>query len=233
MPGDEAASLDDLVRRVDPDRWLTSRFIADRLARADAIALYAFDHELDRARRVATEPLAAEIRLTWWRETLEEIFANKPVRRHPTAEALARTIIRRRLPAAPLEAIIEGAIETLEAARLDEDQACRWAERVEGSLGALVAQALDPATPAAAAAEAGRAWGLATLVRTGRVAREMVAAPLRTALAAARADARSLSPAALPAALPARLARYDLAGRAPGPVAKRLSLILAVASGSI
>ena len=63
--------LDALVARVDPDRWLSSRLIADPEARADAIAIYAYDHELARAPRVASNPLLGEIRLTWWREVLD------------------------------------------------------------------------------------------------------------------------------------------------------------------
>ena len=100
MPaGDEADDdLDSLIRRVDPDRWLTSRFIADPAARADVVALYAFDHELARARRVASMPLMGEIRLTWWREALDEVFEGRAVRRHPTAQALAAAVTRRRLP---------------------------------------------------------------------------------------------------------------------------------------
>src|SRR5690606_32697718 len=56
--------LDDLIRRVDPDRWRSSRFIGDVGRRADVIALYAYDYELARAPRVASNPLLAEIRLT-------------------------------------------------------------------------------------------------------------------------------------------------------------------------
>ena len=84
--------LDALVRRVDPDRWLSSRFIADPGARADVIALYAFDHELARAPRWRSNALLGEIRLTWWREALDEIFDGRPVRRHPTAQALAEAV---------------------------------------------------------------------------------------------------------------------------------------------
>jgi hypothetical protein len=42
-----------------------------------------------------------------------------------------------------------------------------------------------------------------------------------------------LSVEALPAALPARLARFDLTGRTPGRLAKRLSLVLAAATGRL
>ena len=113
--GDEAVDLDELIGRVDPDRWLTSRFIADPQARADVLALYAFDHELARARRAASTPLMAEIRLTWWREVLDEIFDDKPARRHPTAQALAAAAVARRgLTRAPFEVMIDGQIESLE-----------------------------------------------------------------------------------------------------------------------
>ena len=44
-----AQDLDALVLSVDPDRWLASRLIAEPEARADVVALYAFDHELARA----------------------------------------------------------------------------------------------------------------------------------------------------------------------------------------
>ena len=232
--GERAADdLDDLIRRVDPDRWLTSRFIGDAGVRADVIALYAYDHELARARRVASTPLMAEIRLTWWREALDEIFAHGAVRRHPVAEALAAAVRRRCLPRAPLEAMIDGQIEAADAPVLDVAAAVTWADAVEGSAARTAAMILDPEASAEAAAPAGRAWGLALLLRAGLASREALAGPLGDALAEARAAARSLGVAALPAALPARLARFDLAGRQPGPFARRLALVLASAAGRL
>jgi len=226
-----ADDLDELIRRVDPDRWLTSRFIADPAARADVVALYAFDHELARARRAASTPLLAEIRLTWWREALDEIFEGSPARRHPVAEALAGAVRRHALPRAPLEAMIDGQIGALEAPELDEAAALAWADGVEGSVARLAVAILDPAADAGAAAPAGRAWGLALLIRAGLVSREVVEAPLRVALDEARASARRVSAAALPALLPARLARFDLAGRSPEPLIRQLGLIFAVMAG--
>jgi phytoene synthase len=232
--GDHAADdLDDLIRRVDPDRWLTSRFIGDAAARGDVIALYAYDYELARARRIASTPLMAEIRLTWWREALDEMFEHRPVRRHPTAEALAAAVARRRLPRAPLEAMIDGQIEALEIAALDAAGALAWADAVEGSAAQAAATILDPGAPSEAAAPAGRAWGLARLLRDGLAPRETLAPLLLLALDEARATARSLGVAALPAALHARLARFDLAGRQPGPLAARLALVLASATGRL
>jgi phytoene synthase len=233
LADDAEDDLDQLIRRVDPDRWLTSRFIADRGARADVLALYAFDDELARARRAASTGLLAEIRLTWWREVLDQIFAGDQVRRHPIAEALAGAVGRHRLPRTPLEAMIDGQIEALEQAALDEAAAVRWADAVEGSVAATVATVLDPSSPAQAAAPAGRAWGLALLLRSSRAPGEIVLPLLREALGEARASAKALSVAALPAALPARLARFDLAARTPGPLAKRLSLVVASATGRL
>jgi phytoene synthase len=228
-----ADDLDDLIRRVDPDRWLTSRFIGDRDARADVIALYAYDLELARARRVASAPLMAEIRLTWWREALDEIFEGGPLRRHPTAEALGAAVRRHGLPREPLEAMIDGQIEAADSLAFDAAGAVAWAAAVEGSVARAAAMILDPSAPTAAAAPAGRAWGLALLLRSAVASREGLAAPLREALAEAHAAAGSLGVAALPAALPARLARFDLAGRQPGPFAKRLALVLASATGRL
>jgi len=131
--------LDALVRRVDGDRWLASRFVADPQARADLIALYAFDHELARAGRVTSTPLLAEIRLTWWREMLDEAYAGGPVRRHPTAQALALAIGRRNLPRAPLEALIDGRIAELDGGAV--------AGAAESRLVHAAALLLDPATP--------------------------------------------------------------------------------------
>lgn len=104
---EDLEDLDEVVRRHDPDRWLASRFIADAQARADVIALYAFDQALTHIPHSAADPLTREIRLTWWSEAIDEIFDGKPVRRHPVTLALADVIARRKLPRELFEAMIE------------------------------------------------------------------------------------------------------------------------------
>ncbi|MGD0108468.1 MAG: squalene/phytoene synthase family protein [Rhodopila sp.] len=59
-----------LVRRHDPDRFLTALFAPPERRHA-LLTLYAFNHELARAREVASEPALALIRLQWWREVVE------------------------------------------------------------------------------------------------------------------------------------------------------------------
>ena len=231
MPQGAEDDLDQLIRRVDPDRWLTSRFIADEGARADVLALYAFDHELARASRVASTQLLAEIRLTWWREALDEIFAGGPVRRHPVAEALGSLARRHGLSREPLEAMIDGQIAEL-GIEFDAAASLAWADAVEGSLAHAAAFVLDPVSSDRANL-AGRAWGLALLLRSGRAPEAVLRPLLASALTQVRAVAASLSVAALPAALPARLARFDLAGRSPGLLRKQFSLIVATATGRV
>jgi phytoene synthase len=228
-----ADDLDRLIRQVDPDRWLCTRFIGDESARTDVLALYAYDYELGRARKVASNPLVAEMRLTWWSEVLEEIFASQPIRHHPVAEALAAVVRRRSLPRAPLEAMIEARIDVLDQVAVDGDAAVGWAERTEGSAARLAAAILDPQAPADSAAPAGRAWGLALLMRSGQADRVTLAKLLAQALSEARACARALGVQAFPAALPARLARFDLAGASPGLWRKQLSLFLGAATGRL
>ncbi len=59
-----------LVRRADPDRFLTALF-APAARREALFTLYAFNIELARAHEVASSPVLALIRLQWWREVVE------------------------------------------------------------------------------------------------------------------------------------------------------------------
>ncbi|HWA61369.1 MAG TPA: squalene/phytoene synthase family protein, partial [Caulobacteraceae bacterium] len=123
---DDDAPMDDFdaaVRAGDPDRWLASRLIGDPAARADVLALLAFDLELARAPRRASNALIGEIRLTWWREALDEIFGAGPVRQHPVALALADVVARRGLPRAPLEGLVEARYVELDRRALDPAEA--------------------------------------------------------------------------------------------------------------
>ena len=63
--------LDEQVKQADRDRWLASRFITDDAARADVLALYAFNHVLAGIGGSVSEAMLGEMRLAWWREALE------------------------------------------------------------------------------------------------------------------------------------------------------------------
>ena len=211
--------LDDLIRRVDPDRWLSSRFIGDAGRRADVIAIYAYDHELARAPKVASNPLLGEIRLTWWREMLDEAYEGRHVRHHPTAQALADVIRRHELPREPLEAMIDARYRELDPTPMTAEEALEWARGTGGEAARVAARILDPGPRSDKAVSGGAIWAL------GRRAPELVAGQA----AAARADARTLSPAAFPAVAHAALALQP----AGSELGKRLRLTWTVARGKL
>lgn len=75
------------VRRHGPDRFIAGLF-APAERRAELWALYAFAHEIAKTARAVSEPMLGEIRLQWWRETIEGLFQGE-IRAHPAALALA------------------------------------------------------------------------------------------------------------------------------------------------
>ena len=224
-PSAESDDLDALIRRIDPDRWLSSRFIGAGEARTDVVAIYAYDNELARAPRVASNSLLGEVRLTWWREALDEIFEGRPVRQHPTAVALAQAVARRGLPREPLETMIDARYRELDPEPMVEAEVLDWARDTGGLSAQLAAEVLDPATDSKMALAGGSAWALGK-----RLAETPDLRPtfLRV-IHAARSASRALSVAAFPAVVHAALA-----GRpASNDFARRLRLTIAVARGRI
>ncbi len=91
-----------LVRAHDPDRFLTCLF-APAEHREVLFLLYAFNHELARAREAASNPMLALIRLQWWREVVEGAC-----RSHEIATPLHAALTDGRLDRADLLAMIAG-----------------------------------------------------------------------------------------------------------------------------
>ncbi|WP_158925258.1 squalene/phytoene synthase family protein [Acidisphaera sp. S103] len=148
-----------LVRRHDPDRFLTALFAPSQ--RRDALlTLYAFNHELARAREVASEPTLALIRLQWWREVVEG-----EAKRHEIASPLSEAIATGALDATRLLTIIE-ARETEAYADFETLADWRaWLLAGAGGLAAAAAAALGAANPDIFR-PFGAAYGIAGLTRT-------------------------------------------------------------------
>jgi phytoene synthase len=252
-----------LVRRHDPDRFLTALFAPPD--RRDALlTLYAFNHELARAREVASEPPLALIRLQWWREVVEG-----EAKRHEVASPLSAAIAAGALRPVDLLAMIEareteayGEFETLDDWRA-------WLLAGAGGLAVAAAAALGAPDPEASR-PFGAAYGVSGLARsTGALARRDIcllphdllrrhglspegfihdpgAAPARAALDEVVREGQALLEqaakvrlprAATAAALPAVLARRDF-GRWPAAVmprglGDRLAVTFAGMSGRI
>jgi phytoene synthase len=233
-------TLDDTVRRADPDRWLSTRFIEGERARADVVALYALNHELARVATSVREPLMGEIRLTWWREAFEEVAAGKPPRKHPVVEAVSAG----GFALTALEDLAQSRMADLHTEPFADDEAVwGYLDATAGALMLLAARRLDPSALFEEVRGAARAFGLAGLWRAkqagGRsrlpLAWEQgdIQARVRAELTAARAELRTLAIPAFPAIAYAALARPYAAGRNPGELRKRLRLTLAVMRGRI
>ncbi len=110
----DPATIEQLAA-ADPDRVLAAGFAAPGV-RDRLLALAAFNHELARAREVASEPALGAIRLQWWREVVDEIFAGATVRRHPVAQALAAAVQAAGLPRGLLEALVDARAAEFERA---------------------------------------------------------------------------------------------------------------------
>ena len=236
---DPDTDLDALVRRVDPDRWLASRFIADPKARADVIALYAFNYELARVAGGVSNALMGEIRLTWWREAMEEIAAGQTPRKHPTVEAVAAA----GYPPAALAEMAQARIADLDAAPFEtEAQVLAYVDATAGAVMMLAAWRLDPAADPHAVKSAARAYGLAGLWRLKRAGVQRLPADwtqadvrrrVRAARAKARGELKGLPIAAFPAAAPAALAMAQTGARELGELEIRTRLTWAVATGQV
>jgi len=86
----------DLVRAGDRDRYLSSLFAPDYL-RPQLLAIYAFNIELARIRETVSEAMLGEIRLKWWHDAIESLYAGTATG-HPVIEALAPAIGEADLP---------------------------------------------------------------------------------------------------------------------------------------
>jgi phytoene synthase len=205
-------TLDQQVRAADLDRWLSSRLVSDPQARADLIALYAFEAELMAIPTRVTQPLLAEMRYTWWAEQMDGVFAGVARKGHPVLEVLTDLVARHALDRAPFDALIEAHIGRVHGEPHDLDAFYLGPMQV-------AAQVLAGRGHDAAVADAGRVWGL---TQTGRSSE---AAALR---ATANAALRRLPPVGFPAVAHASLTDPD----APEPL-KRLRLLWAVLRGRI
>ncbi|HVU19757.1 MAG TPA: squalene/phytoene synthase family protein [Rhizomicrobium sp.] len=173
------------VRKYDPDRYFSALFApADK--RPFLFALYALNHELAHVAESIREPMIGEIRLQWWRETLESARAGNP-RAHDVVRGLALTFATVDLPASLLDAIIDARSFDLNRGPFPDDASRdEYLDATSGNLMRLAAKILGPARDDLAH-EAGLAYGLAGLLRNQAIAgREIL-----PDAASAKADALS------------------------------------------
>jgi phytoene synthase len=161
----EPASLDDVVRRVDLDRYLSSLF-APAALRRELNVLYAFNHEVAKTAEIVSQPIAGQIRLQWWRDRIAELYRGVAVE-HPVVEGLSGIISARNLPRAHFDELIDAREHDLEEApfaTIEEFEA--YADATSGHVMRLAARILGGGdTLDAPARDLGIAYAVAGLCR--------------------------------------------------------------------
>ncbi|HWE75914.1 MAG TPA: squalene/phytoene synthase family protein [Stellaceae bacterium] len=154
------------LRGHDRDRYQTALFApADR--RDALFALYAFNYEVARIREYVREPMLGLIRLQWWRDALDEIYAGKQPRRHEVATPLAAAIVTHRLSKAHFTTLLDARAHDMEDAPPQSMAALEeYVDRTSGALNLLALEVLGigDARAAEAARAAGTAYALAGLL---------------------------------------------------------------------
>ena len=139
---------------------ISSRCSHRRIAATALFALYEFNYEIARIREIIREPMMGMMRLQWWRDALDEIYAGQRPRHHAVVEPLAEAIRTHHLSHAHFTALLDA-----RAHDLDEEPpatlAALEAYAAESS-GRLVLLALEVlGVGDAAAQEAGMNAGIA------------------------------------------------------------------------
>lgn len=161
---DVYAHCDAELRRLDPERRLTTRFLPPA-ERRRAVAIHAFNLEIARVRDIVSEPTIGLIRLQWWRDALAEARSGRP-RAHPVVQAL--TPILPNMRADTIEAMITARERDLDDAPFERfgaliDHARATAGAVlELTLGAIEKVDVESRE---AGAKIGEAWGLIGALR--------------------------------------------------------------------
>jgi phytoene synthase len=228
------------ARAHDPDRFLCALF-APPEKREAIFTLIAFNHELARAREAASHPMAALIRLQWWRDAVEEARQGQPARRHEVAEPLHAAITAGALDTPALEAMIDAReAEAEEAGIATEADFVAWLRGTAGGFAFAAGLALGGSVEDAEKLRAlGAAYGLAGVLRSvaAHAAQGRCLLPLdRLAAAGLNAEAAISAPTAPAlAALCAEMAAEGLEAlrSAPRDVPKGLMApaLLAVLAG--
>lgn len=135
-----SADLDTLVRRVDEDRWLASRF-APRDVRSRLIAVYAVNYEIARTAETVREPGLGEIKLQWWREAIAEIFDGGHARPLPALVALRQAVQEAPLSRARFDRMIDARQLDFEAKPFND--AADFSEYVNDTAGELMRLAIE------------------------------------------------------------------------------------------
>ena len=156
----------DQVRQFDHDRYLTCLFAPSEV-REDLFALYAFNHEIAKVAEIVTEPMAGQIRIQWWREGLDDLYAGAP-RRHQVAAPLASAVARHGLSRAYFDRLLDARERDLDDEPPETlDDLAGYAAETSATLVQLALEILGAgdAVSREVGEDVGIAWALTGLAR--------------------------------------------------------------------
>lgn len=111
----------------------------DEAQRQAITALYAYCREVDDIVDECTDTSVAQIKLNWWREELDKLFAQSP--RHPVSQALQPAIENFHLPQEHFIEILDGMEMDLHQHHYEDFKALQlYCHRVAGVVGLLSAE---------------------------------------------------------------------------------------------
>ena len=155
------------VRLYDHDRFMTAIF-APAAVREHLLALYAFNIELAKVREIVSEPLIGRMRLQWWRDTLDRLYAGETIA-HEVARSLGTAIAAGGIARAAFDPLIDAREFDLEPTPPADLQAMlAYAEGTGAPVIGLALQIAGDGSNATAAEVArlvGTGWALTGLLR--------------------------------------------------------------------
>ncbi len=160
----------EITRQYDPDRFLTSLFASDFL-KEGLYALYAFNYEIAKISETVSEAMLGEIRLQWWRESLDLIYKHIKdggktiLRKHDVIVPLMLSIKKHNLPKELFDEIIEGRTDDLYPKNPETIEVLEsYIKKTSSSLTKLTGLVLGCGEEKALE-ELGIAWGMLGVIR--------------------------------------------------------------------
>lgn len=158
------------VRNYDYHHYLCLLELPPEMRRA-AFALRAFNVETAKAMDVASDPKIGLMRLVWWQEAIDKIYARKLIE-HPIAQALSSVVSEHKISKAWLKRSVEARIqdaqrEPNEIPKTTEELE-KYAEDTQSTILYMTLQSggLNSTAADHAASHIGKAGGLALLLRS-------------------------------------------------------------------
>ncbi|WP_259779886.1 phytoene/squalene synthase family protein [Aestuariispira ectoiniformans] len=155
-----------IAKEKDSDRF-TIAMLAPADKREALFALIAFNHEIAKTGDTVSEPMLGQIRLQWWRESIDECFQDQP-RRHEVVIPLHQAIRNHDLPEELFSSLIDKRECDLDNAGFANEEALlQYARATGGNLSELMTVVLagDCEKSRRAAGHIGTAWALIGLMR--------------------------------------------------------------------